>query len=300
MKYAPDWEVEGRDWPNRETSRFVVAGNLRWHVQIMGQGPALLLLHGTGAATHSWRDLAPLLSAHYTIIAPDLPGHGFTDLESRRNQTPTCMAERLTALLSVLDVRPVALIGHSAGAAIAVRMALDGGVEPQSIISLNGALTPFDGLNGVIYPALAKLLFLNPVAEAVMAWRAANPAAVARIIAGTGSYLDPRGLDLYVRLMRCQRHVGAALSMMANWDLRPLQSDAARLDAHLVLIAAQGDRAVPPSVAHDFRRRVKKSTVLELPGLGHLAHEEAPDQLAKAILAHVQARESLHLDIGRS
>jgi magnesium chelatase accessory protein len=287
MKYAPDWEVEGRDWPNRETSRFVVAGDLRWHVQIMGQGPPLLLLHGTGAATHSWRDLAPLLSTHYTIVAPDLPGHGFTDLDSRRAQTPTRMAARLTTLLSVLDVRPVALIGHSAGAAIAVRMALDGGAKPRSIISLNGALTPFEGVNGVIFPALAKMLFLNPLTEAFMAWRAANPAAVARIIAGTGSYLDSRGIDLYVRLMRCQRHVGAALSMMANWDLRPLQRDAARLDAHLVMMAAGGDRAVPPSVAHDFRRRVPNATVLDLPGLGHLAHEEAPGQLAKAILAQM-------------
>jgi len=288
MKYAPEWEVEGRDWPNRAASRFVQVGNLRWHVQIMGQGPVLLLLHGTGAATHSWRDLAPLLAAQYTIVAPDLPGHGFTDLESRRAQTPTGMAERLARLLSVLDVRPVALIGHSAGAAIAVRMALDGGAGPETIISLNGALTPFDGLNGVIYPALAKMLFLNPVAEAVMAWRAANPLAVERIIAGTGSHLDPRGLDLYVRLMRCQRHVGAALSMMANWDLRPLQRDAARLTAHLVMIAAEGDRAVPPSVAYDFRRRVPNATVLDLPRLGHLAHEEAPGQLAEAILAQLE------------
>jgi magnesium chelatase accessory protein len=289
MKYAPNWEVEGRDWPNREASRFVVAGNLRWHVQIMGEGPALVLLHGTGAATHSWRDLAPLLAAHFTIVAPDLPGHGFTDLESRRAQTLVGMAGRISALLSELGVKPVALIGHSAGAAIAVRMALDGGIEPRTIVSLNGALTPFEGINGVIFPALAKMLFLNPLAEALMGWRAANPAAVARIIAGTGSHLDARGLDLYVRMMGCQRHVGAALSMMANWDLRPLQRDAAALLPHLIMIATGGDCAVPPSVSHEFQRRVPTGTVVDLPGLGHLAHEEAPERLAKAILAHIPA-----------
>jgi len=290
MKYAPDWEVEGRDWPNRGASRFVEAGNLRWHVQIMGQGPVLVLLHGTGAATHSWRDLAPLLAAHYTIVAPDLPGHGFTDLASRRSQTLGGMADRLSALLAVLAVRPVALIGHSAGAAIAVRMALDGKIAPRTIVSLNGALTPFDGVSGVIFPALAKLLFLNPFAETLMAWRAANPAAVARIIADTGSHLEARGLDLYVRMMRCQRHVGAALSMMANWDLRPLQRDAARLEQHLVLIAAEGDRAVPPSVARDFARLAPHATIVDVPALGHLAHEEAPEQLAETILATTSAR----------
>ncbi|NBQ74895.1 MAG: alpha/beta hydrolase, partial [Acetobacteraceae bacterium] len=59
---TPSWEKDGRDWPNRTASRFVEAGGLNWHVQLMGQGPCLLLLHGTAAATHSWRDLAPLLA----------------------------------------------------------------------------------------------------------------------------------------------------------------------------------------------------------------------------------------------
>ncbi len=51
----PDWAVEGRDWPHREASRFVEAAGLRWHVQEFGSpdAPTLLLLHGTGAATHS-------------------------------------------------------------------------------------------------------------------------------------------------------------------------------------------------------------------------------------------------------
>jgi magnesium chelatase accessory protein len=287
MTNAPDWEAEGRDWPNRAASRFVEAAGLLWHVQIMGSGPVILLLHGTGAATHSWRDLAPLLAAHSTIVAPDLPGHGFTGLDSRRNQTLNLMAKRLTALLDVLDVKPVAVVGHSAGAAIAVRMALDGGINPKSIVSLNGALTPFDGINGVLFPALAKMLFLNPFTETLMTWRAADPTAVERIIAGTGSHLDARGLDLYVRMMRCRRHVGAALSMMANWDLRPLQRDAARLGPRLALIAAASDIAVPPSVAYSFARLTPNAEVVDLPGLGHLAHEEAPGRLAEMILAQI-------------
>jgi len=63
MMVKPDWDREGRDWPNRAASRFVQASGLRWHVQVMGEGPTVLMLHGSGAATHSWRDLAPLLAA---------------------------------------------------------------------------------------------------------------------------------------------------------------------------------------------------------------------------------------------
>ena len=80
---APRWTHEGRDWPNATASRFVAAGGVKWHVQVMGQGPVALLLHGTGSATHSWRDLAPLLARDFTVVAPDLPGHGFTSAIGR-------------------------------------------------------------------------------------------------------------------------------------------------------------------------------------------------------------------------
>ena len=75
-----NFETDGRDWPHRQASRFVEAGGLKWHVQIMGAGPPLLLVHGTGASTHSWRDLMPLLAERYRVVAPDLPGHGFTQM----------------------------------------------------------------------------------------------------------------------------------------------------------------------------------------------------------------------------
>ncbi|MFI5243279.1 MAG: alpha/beta fold hydrolase, partial [Gemmatimonadales bacterium] len=78
MRDTPTWVEMGARWPNGHASRFIDAGGQRWHIQIMGRGPALLLVHGIGAATHTWHELAPRLSARFTVIAPDLPGHGFT------------------------------------------------------------------------------------------------------------------------------------------------------------------------------------------------------------------------------
>ena len=57
MSRYPDWATDGRDWPNREASSIVREGGYEWHVQMMGSGPVCLLLHGTGAATHSWRTM---------------------------------------------------------------------------------------------------------------------------------------------------------------------------------------------------------------------------------------------------
>src|SRR3954447_2043573 len=126
MSDRPVWSRDGRDWPNREASGFVEAGGLRWHVQRMGQGPVLLLVHGTAAATHSWRALAPLLARHFSVVAPDLPGHGFTAMPANAHGLSLPgMAALLGALLNRLQVDPALVAGHSAGAAVLLRLALD-------------------------------------------------------------------------------------------------------------------------------------------------------------------------------
>ncbi len=285
----PDWNREGRDWPNREASRFILAAGLRWHVQVMGKGPAMLLLHGTGAATHSWRDLAPNLARDFTVVAPDLPGHGFTDTPRGDGLALNGMAREITGLLDVLQVAPETVVGHSAGAAVALRMTLDRRIEPRSVVSLNGALRPFPGANGHIFPALAQLLFLNPVAQQVFAWRAQQPGAVARLLENTGSRIDARGLRAYAALLGTTGHIAGALGMMARWDLEPLVADLPRLSVPLTLVAAEGDRAVPPKAADAVHARVPRSTVVRLPKLGHLAHEEAPALVADVIRDAVRA-----------
>jgi magnesium chelatase accessory protein len=274
----PIWERDGLDWPNREASRFVQASGLRWHVQVMGSGPVLLLVHGTGAATHSWRDLAPKLARHFTVVAPDLPGHGFTAMPPEAGMSLPGMAEGLTALLRVLEVQPVLVAGHSAGAAILARMCLDGVINPQGLISLNGAFLP---LAVQFFSPLAKLLSRVPVVPQVFAWHVADRKVVERLMNSTGSTLDGRGMDLYARLMRRPGHASAALAMMANWDLRPVQQDLPRLAPKFLLIVGGNDRTIRPDDARRVAALVPGATIEIMDGLGHLAHEERPAEVAE-------------------
>ena len=93
------WEHDGRDWPNRSASRFIWASGLEWHAQVAGDGPTLLLLHGTGASSHSWRDLFPALAQRFYVVAPDLPGHGFTRASSSNKYGLEGMAKGVADLL---------------------------------------------------------------------------------------------------------------------------------------------------------------------------------------------------------
>jgi magnesium chelatase accessory protein len=277
------WEQDGRDWPNREASRFVEAGGLRWHVQQLGRGPVLLLVHGTGGATHSWRALAPLLARRFEVIAPDLPGHGFSAPASGAAPSLPGMAAALAALLRALGRRPALAVGHSAGAAILCRMCLEGGIEPHALVSLNGALLPLPGLPAPLFARLARLITWNPLVPRLLARRAHDPAVVERLIRGTGSRLDPEGLRLYGRLVGNPCHVAAALSMMAHWDLEPLARDLPGLKPHLLLVVGDRDRYIPAVEASRVRALLPAAELVHLPELGHLAHEERPREIATLV-----------------
>jgi magnesium chelatase accessory protein len=280
------WTIDGRDWPNRYASIFVEAAGFRWHVQRMGNGPPLLLVHGTGAATHSWSGLAPLLAQHFTVIAPDLPGHGFTQTPASHRLSLPGMAADLKELMRAMDVEPVIAAGHSAGAAILARMCLDGKIAPRLLVSLNGAFLPFGGIAGHLFSPLARLMVINPFVPRIFAWQASSPGAVERLIAGTGSKIDAAGLANYSKLVKSPAHVAAALRMMANWQLEPLVADLPKLKTRLLLLAADNDRSVSPRVSARVHDLVSNSILETLHGLGHLAHEEKPDVIAKQIVSH--------------
>lgn len=278
---------DGADWPNREASAFVEAGSLRWHVQSMGTGPELLMVHGTGASTHSWERLAPLLAQRFRIVAPDLPGHGFTDAKQPPDLTLPGMAAALGSLLNTLEFSPKVVVGHSAGAAILARLCLDRAISPSLFVSLNGAFLPFEGAGGFIFPSIAKVLFLNPLAPRLFAW-SADPTTVGRLLRGTGSKIGRRGLDLYVRLLRNPAHVAGALGMMANWDLTDLRRELAGLKPRVALVVGENDKAIPPRDARVIAAEIPEAIVETIRDVGHLGHEERADEVYRLILRHAE------------
>lgn len=282
---SADW-LSNADWPHRDASRFVMAAGQRWHVQVMGAGPVALLLHGTGASTHSWRDLAPLLAPHFTVVMPDLPGQGFSAQPAPGGLSLAGMTAGIAALLRVLDVRPELIIGHSAGAALGARLCLDGATAPARLVSINGALLPLGGLVGRIFGPMARLMVNLPGLPRLAARQARERSTVERLLRDTGSHLTAEGVDYYARLFRRPDHVGATLGMMAAWDLPGLARDLPRLRTPLHLIVGKQDRTIRPTEARRLQALLPSATIEALPGLGHLAHEEAPGLVARHILEH--------------
>jgi magnesium chelatase accessory protein len=283
MSARLDFATDGSDWPNRSASRFVDVDGLTVHVQVAGEGPVALLLHGTGAATHSWRGLLPLLAKDHTVVAPDLPGHGFTGDPGMNGLSITGMAATIRGLLDRLGLEPSLGVGHSAGAAILIRMSLDRQLSLRRIVSLNGALLPFGGVIGQFFAPMARMMAMWPLAADLFAWRTRDERVIEDLLRQTGSKLDAEGIRLYRLLAGNAEHVHAALGMMANWDLPRLERDMPKLTTPLTLVAALRDGMVRHTVAEGVKAILPSASLIRLPGLGHLAHEEAASKVAEVI-----------------
>jgi magnesium chelatase accessory protein len=273
---TPQQRLQHWRWPHREYSDFVQVGEQRWHVQRMGEGPALLLLHGTGAANHSWAELMPLLARDFQVVAPDLPGHGLSDALPGDGMSLPGMASAIAALLKQLDIVPALVAGHSAGAAILAGMCLDRHIAPRALISVNGAMLALPGMTGLFFSASARLMAAVPSVPAFVAGLGGRRSFTERMLESTGSSISGDIVERYRCLAGHPPHVAAALQMMARWDLVTLQRRLPSLDVPVALIACEADRTVPASQSDSLHRILGQSSLHRLPGLGHLGHEEDP------------------------
>lgn len=281
MSSQRDWQAVADFWPRADTSQFVRAANVDFHVQVSGTGEDVLLLHGAGASAHSFSGLASRLSEHHRVIAPDLPGQGFTTLLPLEDVGLTPFAYYLRELMDALAAKPRWIIGHSAGAALAAQYALDDASLPKGILCINAAFNPFGSLAAPLFSKTAKWFARSnwlpkALASPTLRWRATGS-----MLADTGSAVDPVMSRCYDSLLSNPDHIAGTLRMMAGWDLPPLLDRLSSLQMPVWLAAAEGDRTISPERSTSVVSHLPLARAVRIPELGHLAHEEDPDTFAQ-------------------
>ena len=282
-----DWKRHKAEWPNAEASYMVSSGKHEWHIQKKGSGLSLLLLHGTGASTHSWDGLFQRLSLSYEVIAIDLPGHGFTKLGTKHRSSLTHMAADIVTLCDEQGIKPNFVVGHSAGAAIALELSKS--ISLTGVIGINSALSKFRGIASWAFPVIAKFISLNPFVPNALAGLGRNPLRVEKLMRETGSYLTETQLSRYKALFQDRDHVEGALLMMSQWNLERLLLNLSSIKTPTLLLAGTADGTVHPSVSRTISHRITNASYAELPRLGHLAHEEQPDLIFQKIEDFIEA-----------
>ena len=273
--------------------RRITVDDVTWHVVVSGTGPALLLLHGTGASAHSWDPMwdamRDSLAASHTVIAPDLPGHGRTSALTHPATLPA-MSRAVAALCTALGVAPVAIIGHSAGVAIALDMVATGLASPRAIIGFGAALVPPDRMYREWFAPVISPIATLPLVARIGAALGAQPALSDLVLGAASSTLPAAQRDAYRALFASPSHVAGALAMMAAWDLAALLDRLATATLPpTTLVHGTRDAFVPLAALRTTIASLPAVTIVPWEGAGHLLHEERPDAAVRVVTEALMA-----------
>ena len=247
-----------------------------------GDGPPVILIHGLGAAATNWTELAPLLARRRTVLAPDLPGHGHSEpLDEVRGLTS--YAEHVGRLAERLGLLPAAVVGHSLGGVVSLRLAA---ARPADVRAL--ALVCAAGIHRHARWAERALwiasLFRPDVVVARRAREVARRARLRRAVFNHWGAVDGATLSESAVL-------GLLTSRGRGTDVasarRALFQDDPRHDLHEVscptmLLWGARDRLVPLSSGFEYARRLR-APIRALPGAGHLVIVEQPAECAEIL-----------------
>lgn len=135
--FAPQWLLQANTWREAMNAqlekRSVQAGDTRWVYYEGGQGPTIVLLHGFAARKEVWLKVAPLLTAHFHVVIPDLPGWGESSRIPGASYNIDNQADRLNDFVQTLHLQHALVVGHSMGGAIAGVYAAE---HPQDVAEL--------------------------------------------------------------------------------------------------------------------------------------------------------------------
>ncbi len=272
-------ELNKIEWPFSSKSKYYKFFFHNWHLQDIGtrKKPIILLIHGTGASTHSWRLLIPFLLKNFRVINIDLPGHGFTKMGSKNRSSLKYIPKDIHNLLEFLKIQPEIIIAHSAGVPIALNYTLLSNKSPKIIISLNGAVNKFDGVANIFFPIFAKILSVSPFVSNIIKNLLRSSKVVDDFINSTGSTLDQESIRYYKSLLSNTEHINGILNMISQWNLDDLIKNFDQLNIPILFLLGENDKTVKPQNVMNFVRKFENVETILIKKYGHLMHEESPE-----------------------
>jgi pimeloyl-ACP methyl ester carboxylesterase len=256
--------------------------------RIAGQGPPLVLIHGMLNSSRHWEAVALELADHYTVIAPDLIGHGDSGTP-RGDYSLGAHAASIRDLLAAIGIDRASIVGHSLGGGVAMQFFYQFPQRVQRLVLISSG-----GLGHKVSPMLRTAAL--PGVSAVLAG-AAHPRLLGALW-DTGSRLRRRGI----------RH-GVYVQALAR-ALRPLEQPGAReaflqtlravIDVHgqrvsatdrlyllepipTLIVWGERDNTIPSEHGRRAHETIPHSHFQTLPGVAHFPHLEDPHGLARAL-----------------
>jgi pimeloyl-ACP methyl ester carboxylesterase len=282
------------------TQAYVTLHERRIAYRTAGCGPVLVLLHGMAGSSFTWRYVLPELARRFTVVAPDLLGHGDSD-KPRTEYSVSAHANVVRDLLAALGHTRATLLGQSYGGGVAMQLAYQYPDRCERLIlvssgGLGREVSPL--LRGLAVPGAAQLfpLVCSPAHRRL------------------GERLARAAMRLGLRAAPVVEEIWRSYATLADADARQAffrtlggvidvdgqsvsATDRLYLASHVPTLIVWGadDRLIPVEHAHAAHAAIPGSRLTVFDGVGHFPHSEAPERFVETVLAFVESSSPVHL-----
>ena len=264
---------------------YVLVDGMRMHYRRAGSGPALVLLHGLVGSAKNWSQNIDVLSREAMVYALDLPNMGDSERVTDLDASLRATADQVARWMDAVGLADADVAGHSHGGAIALML---GARHPERVrrLVLFAPANPFcdSGRNLIRF---YKTRFGQRFARLIPSMpRVLHRIALGRMY-GDASRIREGSLEAYTGKFNVAS-VEHVLRIVQAWgdDMKALLQALGRmLEKPVLLIWGDRDRAVSLGSSVPLRSLLPQSSLLVIPGVGHLPFEETPEICNRAMLA---------------
>jgi pimeloyl-ACP methyl ester carboxylesterase len=258
---------------------------LKIYVEEMGSGPVILMLHGLGGSSYSWRHVAPRLATTHRVIALDLRGFGRSDKPFDQSYAPADHAAVVRATIKALNLSRITLAGHSFGGMVALMVAMDRRLEPHRIAKLVTLAAP-------AYPQTfsAGVRFLNKPLIPYLALLMVPSEVIATITLMTEKFgfdrYSNQDISIYAdpltdpggphALIATARHIVPP-------DLHRIIARYGTIAKPTLVLWCREDQVVPVSTGERLARAIPNARLAVMEGCDHMPAEQAPQAVVREI-----------------
>ncbi len=274
---GPEWVRRGIGARVEPTSKFTTINGHRVHYKQVGSGPHIILIHGIGASTYTWRFVVPLLADKFTVTAMDLLGFGQSDKPNNFDYTLDEQSKILIQFINQLQIDKAKLVGSSMGGALALWLCNLYPDRFTQAVTIAPAIDP-----GVALLDLHNLSFLSS-----LVFPAISPALVKSIMTRVISKKDlinEESIEMYYEPY--SRGTSAIKAFALSFSLLRDKRFPGELKSlpikHLMLWGAE-DKIVPFSVGEKLQKTISNTQLIVQEKGSHHLMEDSPEWLAEQI-----------------
>jgi pimeloyl-ACP methyl ester carboxylesterase len=257
------------------------------HYLAAGHGPSLILLHGYAETSRMWRPIIPMLADHFTVIAPDLPGIGDSDVPANGLDMGTA-ATRVHALARSLGIDKARVVGHDIGLMVAYAYAAQYPAEVEKLVLMDAFLPGVAGWEAIYdNPGLWHFRFNGPTPEALVRGRE-------RVyfehfwndFAADKTHSIPEAArKAYTRAYSRPGRMRAGWAYFVSFQKAATDfASFSRTKLTMPVLAIGGAKSLGEALGNQAKLVASNVTIVVLPEAGHWVLEEKPRETMAALL----------------